>query len=181
MYSGFDKTQASLYSHALVQRVNGSLATRHDERIYNKVNVMNDTKDPKDDFWQSHSLVFLEMAFRMDRRERLHQPDGYGKNQGECGDTVEFFLRVGGERIKAITYDLNGCLNTNACANAILDLVRDKSLEEAWQITPENVAAFLESLPEDHFHCAELAVGALYKALVNVRENQQKPWKKYYS
>jgi hypothetical protein len=27
------------------------------------------------DFWQDHSLTFLEMAFRADHRERLEQAD----------------------------------------------------------------------------------------------------------
>ena len=44
------------------------------------------------DFWQDHSLHYLEMAFRHDRRERLQNPDGYGKRTEECGDTVEMFL-----------------------------------------------------------------------------------------
>jgi nitrogen fixation protein NifU and related proteins len=132
------------------------------------------------EFWQSHSLVFLENAFRTDRQERLHQPDGYGRNQGDCGDTVEFFLQLDGERIKTLSYILNGCMNTNACANAVIALVEGKSTEKAWELKPETVADFLESLPPDHFHCAELAVGALYKALADSREKRQKPWKKLY-
>jgi nitrogen fixation NifU-like protein len=132
------------------------------------------------DFWQSHSLVFLENAFRTDRQERLHQPDGYGRNQRDCGDTVEFFLLLDGERIRTLSYALDGCMNTNACINAVIELVEGKTLDKAWELKPGTVAAFLESLPPDHFHCAELAVGALYKALANAREMRQKPWKKPY-
>ena len=135
----------------------------------------------KNDFWQSHSLVFLEMAFRSDRRERLHQPDGYGRNEGDCGDSVEFFLQLEGARIKTMAYDVNGCMNTNACANAVIELVEGRSLDKAWELKPETVAAFLESLPAGHFHCAELVVGALYKALADARDVRQKPWKKLYS
>jgi nitrogen fixation NifU-like protein len=38
-----------------------------------------DAEKNTSDFWQDHSLTFLEMAFRTDRRERLDKPDGYGK------------------------------------------------------------------------------------------------------
>jgi len=38
----------------------------------------------------------------------------------------------------------------------------------------------LETLPPDHFHCAELAVGAFYLALAHLRDNQKSPWKKLY-
>ena len=131
-------------------------------------------------FWQDHSLNFLEMAFRTDRRERLEKPDGYAKKTGDCGDTVEFFINLDEDRIGAVSYDINGCLNTNACCNTVIELVAGKSMDNAWEVTPEQVCGFLESLPEDHFHCAELAVGTFYLALSNVRENRRSPWKKMY-
>jgi nitrogen fixation NifU-like protein len=140
---------------------------------------MNAEKETSD-FWQDHSLAFLEMAFRADRRERLEKPDGYGKKTGDCGDTVEFFLTLEGDTVRALSYDINGCLNTNACCNAVVALVAGKSLDAAWEVTPEQVAGLLESLPRDHFHCAELVVGTLYLALANARENRRSPWKKMY-
>lgn len=137
-------------------------------------------QDSNEALWQTHSLKFLESAFRSDRQEKLTHADGHGKKTGDCGDTVEFFLMINGDRIASISYTLNGCLNTNACANAIIDLVEGKSLAEAWEIDPEDVANYLESLPEDHFHCAELATGALYLALADAREKKKSPWKKLY-
>jgi nitrogen fixation protein NifU and related proteins len=132
------------------------------------------------DFWQDHSLRYLEMAFRTDRQERLAQPDGYGKKTGDCGDTVEFFLSLDGERIKAMAYESQGCMNTNACANAVIHLIEGLTLTEAWELTPEKVADFLQTLPMDHFHCAELAIGALYLALANAGELNRSAWKKAY-
>ena len=132
------------------------------------------------DFWQEHSLRFLEMAFRTDKRERLTAPDGYGKNIGDCGDTVEMFLKIHNDHIQAVCYDTNGCLNTNACANGVAYLTEGRSLTDAWRLKPENVSQLLETLPPDHFHCAELAVGALYRALANYSELQRQPYKRMY-
>lgn len=117
------------------------------------------------DFLQEHSLRFLEMAFRTDRRERVHQPDGYGRRTGGCGDTVEFFLMIESGRISHVSYDMDGCMNTNACANAAAEMIEGKTPEEAWNLTPEDLIASLETLPHQSHHCAELAVGALYMAL----------------
>ena len=139
-----------------------------------------DTDHETGDFWQDHSLIFLEMAFRTDRRERLDKPDGYAKKTGDCGDTVEFFITLNDEAIGSLSYDINGCLNTNACCNAVVSLLEGKTLDAAWEVTPEHVAGFLESLPADHFHCAELVVGTLYLALADARENRRSPWKKIY-
>lgn len=141
---------------------------------------MTDTPKETADFWQDHSLTFLEMAFRTDRRERPAQPDGYAKKTGDCGDTVEFFLTLQGETIHSLAYDINGCLNTNACCNAVVALVEGKRVDAAWETTPEQVAGFLESLPPDHFHCAELVVGTLYLALADARDKGRSPWKKMY-
>jgi nitrogen fixation protein NifU and related proteins len=132
------------------------------------------------DFWKDHSEKFLEMALRSDYRERLEYPDAYGKRTGDCGDTVEFFLMVDHGRIKRITIDVQGCINTNACANVVIELAKEKLIEDAWKITPEDIENYLNTLPPDHKHCAELAVGAFYLALSNYREIKSCPWKKMY-
>jgi len=134
----------------------------------------------KFDFWQDNSINYLEMAFRHDRRERLRNPDGYGKRTGECGDTVEMFVLVKGDRIQTVSFDTDGCINTNACANTVSHLAEGKTIEEAWNVTPEKVIEFLETLSTDHYHCAELAVGAFYLALANYQELHRNSWKKPY-
>jgi len=131
-------------------------------------------------FKQDHSLQYLEMALRSKRHQSIENPDGYGKRQGSCGDTVEMFFRVRKERIRSVSFLSDGCINTYACANTVAFLAEGKTVNEAWAITPEQVASFLETLPEEDVHCAELAAGALYLALVSYRELQYSPWKKLY-
>lgn len=138
------------------------------------------TEHTGEDLWQRHSEKFLEMAFRSDRREVLHHPDGKGQKTGNCGDTVAFYLMLLHDRIHHIAYDIEGCIHTNACANGIIELVEGRSIDQAWEIGPEDVSRYLETLPADHFHCAELAVGAFYLALADLRDKQKSPWKKHY-
>jgi nitrogen fixation NifU-like protein len=135
-------------------------------------------KQNKFNFWQDHSQHYLEMAFRTDRREVIKQPDGYGKRTGDCGDTVEMYLSIRNGCIQSVSFETNGCLNTNACANTVAELTKGKEVEAAWEITPENVIDYLETLPPENYHCTELAVGALYLALSNYQENQRDSWKK---
>jgi len=134
----------------------------------------------KFDFWQGHSLQYLEMAFRNDRRERVEHPDGYGKRTGECGDTVEMYLTIGNGRIRSVSYETNGCMNTNACANTVAQLAEGRKVKDAWEIMPDDVTAYLGTLPPESTHCAELAVGAFYLALTNRQDLQRHPWKKLY-
>jgi len=133
-----------------------------------------------DDKLEEHSLKFLEMAFRTDNHGIIKHPDGYGKKTGECGDTIEMFLYINEGLIKEITFRAWGCMNTNACSNAIVTLAKGKPPEQAWEITPEIISEFLESLPPDHFHCAELAAGTFYLALIDYQKISRNPWKKSY-
>ena len=128
----------------------------------------------KEDFWQDHSLEYLEMAFKHEYQERVTHPHGYGRRTGECGDTIEFFIMTHNGEISSITYDINGCVNTNACANTVVHLAREKQIDALWNITHEEVAAFLKTLPANETHCAELAVGAFYLALRDLETKQEK-------
>ena len=132
------------------------------------------------DFFQDHSRNYLEMAFRTDKQGAIENPDGYGKRTGVCGDTVEMFLKVSGGRVQEASYHIEGCINTNACCNVVARLIEGRSVNAAWGVTPERVIDYLETMPLDHVHCAELAVGALYLALAKYQELVRNPWKKGY-
>ena len=124
------------------------------------------------DFLRDHSLNYIEMALKTDRIERVTHPDGYGKRTGDCGDTVEFFLNCEDNILQSVSFCVQGCMNTTACCNTVAGFVKGKTIESAWNISPEQVENFLETLPEDHFHCAELAVGALYLALADLTSDK---------
>lgn len=98
-------------------------------------------------FWAQHSERFLEMALSNNKREVLHQPDGYGTLTRECGDTVEIYLGLRNGRIHHASFQTNGCLYAVVCANSAVHLVSGKTLQEAWAITPQHIMDYLETLP----------------------------------
>ena len=118
-------------------------------------------------FWQDHSDNYLVMAYLWDKRKAMELPDGYGSKTGDCGDTITIYLRIKDDTIQLINFELEGCINTSACCNALAHFVEGKKVEESWNITPQDLIAYLETLPEDHHHCAELAIGTFYLALAD--------------
>jgi nitrogen fixation NifU-like protein len=130
---------------------------------------------------KNHSRNFLQMAFCTDYNKRIENSDGYGQSTNECGDTVEIFLTVQGKKIVSVSLDINGCINTNACSNAVAHMAEGTKVGQAWGITPSKVIDYLETLPPHEIHCAELAVSALRKALVKFIELKRAPWKKLYT
>lgn len=127
-----------------------------------------------------HSETFTRMVSRTDRYGILENPDGFGKRTGDCGDTIEMYLSIRGNQVQMVTFQVDGCSNTVACGNAVSILMEGRTVEDCWQLTPDNVVDYLETLPPDHYHCAELAVGAFYKALTDYNRLQNEPWKKNY-
>ena len=117
------------------------------------------------DFWNDHSLVFLEMAMKRDYQERVIQCDGKGEAQRDCGDTICFFIKADQGRLVAISYDIQGCIYTHACANTIIHLTQGRPVEEAAGIGKVDILSHLETLPEAEEHCADLALLAFGRAL----------------
>lgn len=134
-----------------------------------------DTKNDKPfDFWNDHSLDFLEMAMKRDFQERVDTCDGYGKKTRDCGDTLEIFLVKKNDVLDAISYDLKGCLFSHACVNTLIKLARHQTVDQAKQITAEDIIAYLKTLPREEGHCATHALGAFRTALADLEGRCQR-------
>ncbi len=72
-----------------------------------------------------------------------------------------------------MTFEVAGCLTASACCNGLTVLVEGKTVAQSWDITP-HVISFLETLPKDHHHCAELAVATFYLVLADSNEGSAK-------
>ncbi len=77
------------------------------------------------------------------------------------------YLQVQDGQIQHLYFDLDGCINTNACCNVVASMVENHPASEGWRVTPQRVIEFLGTLPDDHHHCAELAVGTFYLTLAD--------------
>ena len=102
---------------------------------------------------------------------RMSQPHARGLVHGWCGDTMEIYLRLNGERIEEATFMTDGCGPSVACGSMLTRMVIGMSLEEASEVRPENLLDALDGLPEESDHCAELAVSTLQNAIFNHRVN----------
>ena len=100
---------------------------------------------------------------------RMVEPDVRGMVRGWCGDTMEFYLRLDGEKIQEITFMTDGCGPTVACGSMLTKMAQGMLLEEAGGIMPQDLTVALDGLPAEHAHCAELAVSTLQNALFNWR------------
>lgn len=97
----------------------------------------------------------------------MDQFDGYGLVFDSCGDTMEIFVRLDGERIQEASFMTDGCGPTVACGSLLTRMVQGKSLAEAAAIEAAEVIIALDGLPPEHIHCATLAVNTLREAIAD--------------
>jgi len=95
----------------------------------------------------------------------LKHPDGYARIRGPCGDTMEIFLEINGERITKATFMTDGCGPTLAAGGMATQLATGKSLHDAAEITQDAILKALGGLPDESKHCAVLAANTLAKAI----------------
>ena len=100
---------------------------------------------------------------------RLEHSDSHISVTGSCGDTLEICLSIENGRISDIGFMTDGCGATITCASYVTRAAKGKSIEEALEITPEDVVEYFEGLPDEHKHCAKLAVMTLTTAIEKYR------------
>ena len=85
---------------------------------------------------------------------------------GPCGDTMKLFLKIKEGIIEKANFVTDGCGASVATASQPTLLIEGKSLDYAEKLKPIDIDKALKGLPEDHKHCAELAVRTL-RRLIN--------------
>ena len=113
------------------------------------------------------SAKVIEQAHNPTNFGHMDEPDAYGVVHGSCGDTMEFYLRLTGEKIEQATFTTDGCGSSLACGNMLATMVQGTSLQEAGGVEPGDVLQALGGLPEENEHCATLAVLTLREAIAN--------------
>jgi nitrogen fixation NifU-like protein len=100
---------------------------------------------------------------------RMPNSNAHGLVHGWCGDTMEIYLRLNGEKIEQASFTTNGCGSTIACGSMLTRMVTGMSLEKASAVQPQDLLKALDGLPEENAHCATLAVNTLQNALSRAR------------
>jgi len=91
-----------------------------------------------------------------------------------CGDVMEIQLKIEDNIIKDIKFQTFGCASAIATSSMITEMAKDKTLDEALEITRNDVADELDGLPPIKMHCSNLAADALHSAIEDYMEKQKK-------
>ena len=89
-----------------------------------------------------------------------------------CGDVMKLQLKLNEEGvINGVKFKTYGCGSAIASSSLFVDMLQGKTIEEAKQITNQEIADIL-SLPAIKMHCSILAEEGIKKAIENWEEKE---------
>lgn len=107
--------------------------------------------------------------------------DGFASvSMGDCGDTMEIWVKVRDGRVGQTTFWTDGCGATIACGSVVTEMVKGKPVAEALRVSQWGILAVLGGLPDGNMHCALLAANAMKAALRDYLSLENQPWKRKY-
>ena len=100
----------------------------------------------------------------------IENADGVGEaGNSKCGDIMKIYLKVKDNVIEDVKFKTFGCASAIASSSMATELIKGKTIDEAWNLTNSAVAEALDGLPPIKMHCSVLAEEAIHTALNDYR------------
>lgn len=101
----------------------------------------------------------------------IENPSGVGEvGNAKCGDIMRIYLDIDeNEIINDVKFETYGCGSAIASSSMATELIKGKTVDEAWELTNKAVAEALDGLPPVKMHCSVLAEEAIHKAINDYR------------
>jgi nitrogen fixation NifU-like protein len=124
-----------------------------------------------------HHVKDMLMEHFMNPRNVGELPDANGigdVGNPLCGDIVRLFIKIEGDRIKKATFKTFGCRAAIATSSILTEMLEDKAVADALEITEADMLKQLGDLPPLKRHCGKLAELALQSAVGDYWERTKK-------
>lgn len=101
----------------------------------------------------------------------IEDANGIGEvGNAKCGDIMRVYLKVEDNIIQDVKFQTFGCGSAIASSSMATEMIKGKTLEEAWELSNKAVAEALDGLPPVKMHCSVLAEQAIKAALIDYAE-----------
>jgi nitrogen fixation protein NifU and related proteins len=115
---------------------------------------------------ESYSDIVLDHAQNPRNRGVLEDANARGYNMNPvCGDTLALMLRIEDGRIAEARFQTEGCTASVATSSIITEMVTGLTLDEAMELTHEDVSDAVGGLPASKLHSAALVIAGLRRAI----------------
>jgi nitrogen fixation protein NifU and related proteins len=101
----------------------------------------------------------------------MKDADGVGEEGNfKCGDVMKIYIKVKDDIIVDVKFLTYGCIAAIAATDALCEAVKGKTLDEALEISPKEVAEKMGGLPAIKMHCSVMGKIALKLAVEDYRK-----------
>lgn len=103
----------------------------------------------------------------------IKDADGIGEEGNiRCGDEMRIFIKVKNDRIDKIKFQTYGCVAAISATDALCQIAKGKSLEEAEALKYSDIITELKELPPIKHHCSIMGTTALKRAIEDYRKRK---------
>lgn len=108
------------------------------------------------------AIIILDQNLNM---EVMDNPTITEQHQGTCGDILFLSLRIKDQVISDARFEYIGCAGLQSCASAMTEMIKGKSLEDAYLLDARQIIDWLGGIPRQKYECAEIANTCLHNAI----------------
>lgn len=140
-------------------------------------------REPKHRAWYSDDYLYVpirkissEQFFGLVHNLEVEKSHSYTTSCAavhNCGDVMKVEVRIKDNIIKDARFKTFGCCAAIAASDAVCELVKGKTVEEALSLTKQDVVEHLGGLPDFKVHCSILGIDALKAAVRDYQEKQK--------
>ena len=125
--------------------------------------------------FKGYSQTVIDHFFEPRNNYEMTDADGVGQaGDPSCGDAVGIYIKVKDDVIEECSFVVMGCVGAIASSSMTTVLTAGKTLDEAYSLTPEEIAQALGGLPENKIHCSVMGANAVKDAIDNYRGKKEK-------
>lgn len=104
----------------------------------------------------------------------IEKPNASFIYTGPCGDTMQIYLKINGDKITEAKFQVIGCAGSYTSGSALMEMIKGGTLDQAKKISEEEIINYLGGVPAPKIHCVCLAKRTLEQAIEQYKKAKSK-------